>query len=58
MGENFFDWIWTILGGATIIPRSLKTKRNKKHFKTGQFFFIFLIIYGTLIFANNRFSKI
>ena len=28
LGEIFFDW--TIMGGATIIPRSLKTTRNEK----------------------------
>ncbi len=27
-GKRFFDW--TIMGGATIIPRSLKTTRNEK----------------------------
>ncbi len=27
----FFDW--TIMGGATIIPRSLKTTRNEKNFQ-------------------------
>jgi hypothetical protein len=29
--KHFFDW--TIMGGATIIPRSLKTTRNEKHFQ-------------------------
>jgi hypothetical protein len=29
-----FDW--AIMGGATIIPRSLKTTRNEKNFKIGQ----------------------
>jgi hypothetical protein len=29
--KTFFDW--TIMGGATIIPRSLKTMRNEKHFQ-------------------------
>jgi hypothetical protein len=29
--KNFFDW--TIMGGATIIPRSLKTTRNEKIFQ-------------------------
>jgi hypothetical protein len=29
--KNFFDW--TIMGGATIIPRSPRTTRNEKHFQ-------------------------
>ncbi len=29
--KKFFDW--TIMGGATIIPRSLKTTRNEKNFQ-------------------------
>jgi hypothetical protein len=45
------------MGGATIIPRCLKTKREK-NFKIGQKNFIFLIIYDPLIFANKRFSEI
>ncbi len=56
LGKNIFDW--TIMGGATIIPRSLKIRGTNKFFKTGQNFFIFKIIYDLLIFANNRFSKI
>ncbi len=32
----FFDW--TIMGGATIIPRSFNTMRNGKNFKIGHFF--------------------
>jgi hypothetical protein len=32
-----FDW--TIVGGATFIPRSLKTTRNGKNFKIGKKFF-------------------
>ncbi len=48
-GKKNFDW--TIMGGAAIIPRSLKTTRNEK-------FFIFKIIYDPLIFGNSRFSKI
>ncbi len=36
---KFFDW--TILGGATIIPRSPRTTRNEKSFKIGKFFFFF-----------------
>ena len=35
--KHFFDW--TIMGGATIIPRSLKTTRNEKTFKIGQSYF-------------------
>ncbi len=30
LGKKFFDW--TIMGGAMIIPRSLKTTRNEKLF--------------------------
>ena len=37
--KHFFDW--TIMGGATIIRRSLKTKRNEKIFKIGQKNFYF-----------------
>jgi hypothetical protein len=44
------------MGGATIIPRSLKTMRNEKNFKDRPNFFF--IICAPLIFANNRFSKI
>jgi hypothetical protein len=44
------------MGGATIIPRSLKTTRNEKFFQhRPKFCFSFLIIYDLLIFANNRF---
>ncbi len=48
------------MGGASIIPCSLKTKRNQKKFKIGQSFFKFLksYVYDPLIFAYNRFSKI
>jgi hypothetical protein len=57
LGEKIFDW--TIMGGATIILRSLKTNRNKKNFRDRQqFFFIFKIIYEPIIFFSNRFSKI
>jgi hypothetical protein len=34
LGKQFFDW--TIMGGATNLPRSLKTTRNEKHFKIGR----------------------
>ncbi len=32
--KNFFDW--TIMGGATIIPRSPRTTRNEKNFQDRQ----------------------
>jgi hypothetical protein len=35
--KNFFDW--TIMGGATIIPRSLGLRGMKNIFKIGQKFF-------------------
>ncbi len=38
--NKFFDC--TILGGAMIIPRSLRTKRNEKNFQDRPFFFFFL----------------
>jgi hypothetical protein len=41
--KKFFDW--AIMGGATIIPRSLKTTRNEKD---RQKFFLFLKSYLTL----------
>jgi hypothetical protein len=37
--KNFF--YWTIMGGATIIPRSPRTTRNEKNFKVGPKFFFF-----------------
>jgi hypothetical protein len=38
-----FDW--TITGGATIVPRSLKTKRNKEFFqdRAKKFYFLYHI---------------
>jgi hypothetical protein len=45
------------MGGATIIPRSLKTTRNEKNFQDSPNFLFLKIIYNPLIFANNRFSK-
>ncbi len=46
------------MGVSTIIPRSLKTKRNTKNFQDRpKTFFIFYIIYDPFLFANNRFSK-
>ncbi len=41
--KNMFDW--TIMGGATIIPRSIKTTRNEKNFQDRPKKFIFQIIY-------------
>ncbi len=46
------------MGGAMIIPLSLKTKPKKKFQDRPKNFFSFKIIYDPLIFANNRFSKI
>jgi hypothetical protein len=38
--KKIFDW--TIMGGATIIPRSLKTTRNEKNYQDRpNFLFIF-----------------
>jgi hypothetical protein len=45
------------MGGATIIPHSLKTKLNPKNFQDRSNLF-FLIIYVPLKFAYNRFSNI
>jgi hypothetical protein len=36
--------------GAMIVPRNLKTKRNKKFIKIGQHFFLFLKSYMTLLY--------
>jgi hypothetical protein len=36
------------MGGATIIPRSLKTTRNKKNFQDRPKFFLFFKSYMTL----------
>jgi hypothetical protein len=36
----FFDW--TIMGGATIIPRSPRTTRNGKKFQDRPNFFLFI----------------
>ena len=44
--KHSFDW--TIMGGATIIPRSTRTTRNEKNFQDRP----------KKICANNRFSKI
>jgi hypothetical protein len=56
-GERFFDW--SIMRGATIIPRSLQTTLSEKNFQDRpNFFFFFQIIYDPLIFADYRFSKI
>ncbi len=44
--KKIYDW--TILGGATIIPRSLKTTRNENNFQDRPNFFYFLKSYMTL----------
>jgi hypothetical protein len=44
--KNLFDW--TIMGGATIIPRSLKTTRNEKNFQDRLNIFLFFKSYMTL----------
>ncbi len=44
--KTFF--YWTIIGGATIIPRSLKTTRNEKIFQDMPKKFLFLKSYMTL----------
>ena len=44
--NNFFDW--TIIGGATIIPRSLKTTRNEKYFQDRPKSFLFFKSHMTL----------
>jgi hypothetical protein len=44
--KNVFDW--TIMGGATIIPRSLKTTRNEKNFQDRRKKILFLKSYMTL----------
>jgi hypothetical protein len=45
------------MGRGMIVPRSLKTKQNKKKFKLGHSFFQ-KIIYDPFIFAINSFSEI
>ncbi len=51
--KKFFDW--TIMGGATIIPRSPKTTRNEKKFQNRPKNFLFLKSYMTLkIFAKSQ----
>jgi hypothetical protein len=42
-GEIFFDWI--IMGGDTIVLRSLKIKQNEKKFQDRPTFFYLCIIY-------------
>jgi hypothetical protein len=44
--KKFFDW--TIMGRATIIPRSLKTTGNEKIFQDRPKKFLFLKSYMTL----------
>jgi hypothetical protein len=46
LGNNFLNW--TIMGGATIIPRRLKTTGNKKKFQDRPNFFLFFKSYMTL----------
>ncbi len=47
--ENFFGYFdWAIMGGATIIPRSLQTTRNGKKFQHRPKNFLFLKSYMTL----------
>ncbi len=46
------------MGGATIIPRSLKTTRNEKFFQDMPKTFLFFQSYMNLEYAKNRFSKI
>jgi hypothetical protein len=49
LGKHFFDQ--SIMGGATIVPHSLKTKRNKKKFQDRpKIFFIFSKSYMTLLY--------
>ncbi len=50
MGENCFDC--TIMGGARIIPRSLKTTRNLKNFQDRPKFFLFFKSYMTLLYLQ------
>jgi hypothetical protein len=45
------------VGGTTIVPRSLKTKGNKKIQDRPNFFYIFLIIYEPFIYAKIVFTK-
>jgi hypothetical protein len=45
LGENFF--VWTIMGGDTIIPRSLKSTRNEKKIQDRPTFFLFFKSYMT-----------
>jgi hypothetical protein len=47
------------MGGGTIVPRSLKTKRNEKIVQARRNFFSFLkIINDPFLFTKNSFSKI
>ncbi len=58
--KNFFDW--AILGGATIIPRSPRTTRNKKNFQDRPKKIFFLKSYMTvkylLIIAFPKFEPV
>ncbi len=44
--KKFFDW--TVIEGATIIPRSPKTTRNEKNFQDRPNLFLFFKSYMTL----------
>jgi hypothetical protein len=44
--KKIFDW--TIMGGATIIPRSPRTTRNEKNFQDRPNFFLFFKSFMTL----------
>jgi hypothetical protein len=49
--------IGPIRGGATIVPRSLQTKGNKKISRQAKFFLFFKSLMN-FIFAKDSFSKI
>jgi hypothetical protein len=42
------------MGGATIIPRSLKTTQNEKNFQNRPNFYLFFILYMTLKYLLIR----
>jgi hypothetical protein len=48
LGKKIFDWTIMGGGGATIIPRSLKTTRNKQNFQDRPKKFLFFKSYMTL----------
>jgi hypothetical protein len=49
LGKKNFDW--TILGGAMIVPSSLKTKRNQRNFqyRPKKFFSYMTLLYWLII---------